>query len=97
MDGNVELTSVATVAAAVTTGVFPTILMEGALYVVVSTAAAWIAIGAGTPTVAKAAATALYIPPNYPIVFKAPAGATNKVAIIADGTAGNASLALVNG
>lgn len=98
MDGNIDMSSVNTVASAAGSGLFATVLQEGCMYVVVATVASWIVASPSGATAATAhGTTAQYVPPNYPVVFKCPAGTSVKVAIIADSTAGFASLSLVNG
>ena len=75
---------------------FATVLMEGNIYSIVSTTAAWVLVGSN-PTATVHGAGTLYIPANYPIVLIAPPGAANKLAIIQDTVAGFATLSVCPG
>jgi hypothetical protein len=70
---------------------FTKTMVEGSRYILTSTTAAWVAIGAN-PTAAKADGS-FYLPANTPLVIMC-RGAAVKVAILQDAAVGNASLAL---
>lgn len=70
-----------------------TTMVEGSRYVVMSTTAAWIAIGSNPTAVIRAAGNT-YLPPNIPVIVTAETGAL-KVAIIQDTAAGHSSLTRV--
>lgn len=89
--GTVDMTALDEVAVGASTQ-FAITLQEGNSYVVTSTTGAWIKTGANPTAVARTPGN-LYVPPNYPIVFVAPAGAP-KVAIVQDAAGGFACIAL---
>lgn len=66
-------------------------MIESNTYVIVSTVGAWLQQGGAAAV--KDAATAIYIPPNYPIELKA-GPATGTPTIIADGSAGFATICI---
>lgn len=94
MTGVLDTTSSAEVTVGAGSTQFATTLQEGNVYQVVSTTAAWINLTAAA--VARTSGN-IYVPPNYPVLVKAPAGAANKVAIIQDAAGGFACLTLVGG
>lgn len=72
---------------------FATVLTNGAKFVVSSTTAAWIKIGANPTAVGRTAGNT-YVPPNVPVEIVA-SDPDDRVAIIQDAAAGHASLTLI--
>jgi hypothetical protein len=79
-----------TVAVGTSSGTTGVAMIEGNTYVVISTVAAWLQPG-GTAAVVGAA-TAIYIPPNYPIELKA--GPATGTPTIIGAVAGQATISI---
>ncbi len=74
------------VASGASSATFTTTLVDGAVYSLVATVAAWFAVAA-SPTAAAHTTGSMYLPAGVPRLFLAPAGSF-KVAVIQDSAGG---------